>query len=212
MNRPEWHTPKGERRRAELLRAAMTVIGERGYAGATQRSIAAEAGVPAASTHYFFDSVEDLVQQAAVAYLHERLAIYEARLEEFAAGDRSPAAGCREVAELLAAVSTQSRTAQFEIYLNARRQPELQRTVLEVVARLEELAVRLLETMAVPEPERWAAAFLAMGDGFALRDVAGASDAVDALEQALLAIVIAGRVDDRTKAELTGREGRTSKR
>jgi TetR/AcrR family transcriptional regulator, regulator of biofilm formation and stress response len=203
VNRPAWHTPKGERRREQLLRAAMSVIGSRGYAGATQRSIAEAAGVPPAATHYFFDSLEHLIREAATRYLRERVAFYEAQLEAFKAGDFSPATGCRAVARLLSELSPESRSAQFEIYLNAPRQPELQESVRDAIARLEALAAQFLEAMAVPEPERWASAFLAVGDGFALRGVAGATVPADVLEHALLAIVVAGRLDEETRARLT---------
>jgi len=183
----------------------MRVIGTRGFAGATQRSIAAEAGVPPASTHYFFDSVEHLIREAATQYLLERVAFYEAQLDVFAASDRSPATACKELARLFGELSTEARAAQFEIYLNAPRQPELQQTVLDAIARLEALAARLLETMAVPEPETWAKAFLAVGDGFAVRGVAGSPVAPEVVEQALLGIVIAGRLDEATKERLTQR-------
>jgi DNA-binding transcriptional regulator YbjK len=192
--RPEWHTPKGQRRREQLLRAAITVIAEHGYAGATQRAIAAEAGVPPASTHYFFDSVEDLIRQATAWYLQERLAFYEEQINAFAATDRSPEAGCKLVAELLSEISVENRTAQFEVYLNARRQPEVQSAVIDAIERLEALCARLIETMGVPDPTRWAAGFLAIGDGFALRAVASEPVAQEVLERSFLAIVLANRV------------------
>lgn len=190
--RPVWRTPKGERRRDLLLDAAIVVVARQGYAGATQRAIAAEAGVPPASTHYFFDSVEDLVRQATARYLQGRLDFYDEQIDLFAATDRDPAAGCRLVAELLDGIGAESRTAQFEIYLNARRQPELQPVVREAVDRLQALCARLLATMGVADPDRWAAAFLAIGDGFALRSVAGTPADRTEMEQAFLAIVRAG--------------------
>jgi len=171
----------------------MRVIAEQGYAGATQRSIAAEAGVSAASTHYFFDSVEELIREAATAYLEERLTFYEQAIDTFAAGDHDIADGCRQAAVLLSAVSTEARSAQFEIYLNAQRQPLLQATVLDSIERLEALVVRLLEVLQVPEPGRWTTILLSIGDGFALRAVAGAPAPVEALERALLAIAAAAQ-------------------
>lgn len=188
-----WLTPKGQRRRTQLLDAAIAVIAREGYAGATQRAIATEAGVPAASTHYFFDSVDDLIRQATVRYLDERLGFYEAQIEAFAATDRSPEAGCALVAELLTGISTENRTAQFEVYLNAQRQPELQPAVHAAVEQLEVLCARLLRTMGVPDPEQWATGFLAIGDGFALRAVAGEPVDADVLARTFLAVVLAHR-------------------
>ena len=201
---PDQLTAKGRRRRDQLLDAATAVIAREGYAGATQRAIAAEAGVPPASTHYFFASVDDLVQQATTRYLRRRLAFYEEQIEAFAATDRTPEDGCRMVAELLAGVPVESRTSKFEVYLNARRVPELAATVAEVVDQLDALCARLLVTMGVPAPARWASAFLAIGDGYALRAVAGVVDDVDDLADAFLAIVRAGR-DDRSGP--TGKDG-----
>ena len=149
--------------------------------------------MPPASTHYFFDSVEDLIRQATTRYLQERLAFYEQQIEAFAATDRSPEAGSRLVAELLSDISVENRTAQFEVYLNARRQPDVQPAVTEAIERLEALCAQLLATMGVPEPERWAAGFLAIGDGFALRAVAGEPVEPDVLARTFLAIVLASR-------------------
>lgn len=192
-----WLTPKGQRRRTQLLDAAITVIAREGYAGATQRAIATEAGVPAASTHYFFESVDDLIRQATVRYLDERLGFYEEQIEAFATTDRAPEAGCTLVAELLTGISTENRTAQFEVYLNARRQPELQPAVRAAVEQLEILCARLLATMGVADPQRSAAGFLAIGDGFALRAVAGEPVDADVLARTFLALVLADQTDPR---------------
>ena len=191
---PDALTPEGRRRRGQLLDAATVVIAREGYAGATQRAIASEAGVPPASTHYFCASVEDLVQQATIRYLEGRLAFYEERIEAFAATDRSPEDGSALVARLLTDVDVEHRVTQFEVYLNARRVPELAPTVREVIRELERLCARLLDVMGVPDPDGWAASFLAVGDGFALRAVAGAPVDVDVLARTFLAIILAHRV------------------
>ena len=200
MNRPEWHTPKGQRRRDQLLRAAMDVIAERGYAGATQRSIARRAGVPPASTHYFFDSVDELAREAAAEHLKARAAAYEQLIDAFLAEERSPADGIREVVRVLSEVAIEMRTAQFEIYLNAQRQPELHDVVVDCLARFEAVGARMLAAAGVPDAERWGKAVLALGDGFALQRVAGTPPPVEAFEEALLALVIAGRMSDDERA------------
>lgn len=191
MSRPEWHTPKGQRRRELLLDAAMRVIAAGGYAAATQRAIAAEAGVPAASTHYFFDSVDDLVAQAATRYLQQRVAIYTVAIEEFERTDATPAEACRTAAELLRSVSVDARSAQFDIYLHARRHHEQAAMVKAAIDELEALAERALTAIGVRDAAEWTAAFLAVGDGFALRAIAGADDPPERLERALLALVTA---------------------
>src|SRR6185503_11289671 len=51
-------------RRAGILEATLRVIAGRGVDGVTHRAVALEAGVPAASTTYYFDSKEALVEEA----------------------------------------------------------------------------------------------------------------------------------------------------
>ena len=54
---------KGERRREEILRATMSLIGAHGADAVTHRAVAEEAGVPLSATTYYFASKEDLLEQ-----------------------------------------------------------------------------------------------------------------------------------------------------
>src|SRR3954454_18306759 len=55
--------PRGERRRAELLDAAIGLIGAHGLDEVTHRAVAAAAGVPAATPSYYFRSKDDLIDE-----------------------------------------------------------------------------------------------------------------------------------------------------
>ena len=194
MTRPELLTTKGRRRRNQLLAAALKVIAAKGYAGTTQRAIAQEAGLPPTSTQYFFTSIDELAREAAATHLRQRAAAYEQLIEEFLAEERAPADGLKEAARVLAEVAVDMRVAQFEIYLNGPRHPELAETVVECLGRFENVGAQVLAAAGVPEPGRWAKAVLALGDGFALQRVAGAPAPPEAFEEALVAIVIAARM------------------
>lgn len=61
-------TPKGERRRAALVAAAAELLVEGGFDAVRHRAVAERAGLPLASTTYYFDSLDDLVH-AAMEYL-----------------------------------------------------------------------------------------------------------------------------------------------
>src|SRR3954470_4920959 len=61
-------TPKGERRRAALVEAAAKLLVESGFDGVRHRAVAERAGLPLASTTYYFTSLEELVV-AAVEHL-----------------------------------------------------------------------------------------------------------------------------------------------
>src|SRR5436309_15989280 len=68
--RTSTRTPRTGRRsgetstRADILEAARRLFAERGYAGATMRAIAAEAGVDAALVVHFFGNKATLLSQA----------------------------------------------------------------------------------------------------------------------------------------------------
>lgn len=57
-------TPKGERRRQALVEAAAQLLAEGGFEAVRHRAVAERAGLPLASTTYYFDSLDDLVAAA----------------------------------------------------------------------------------------------------------------------------------------------------
>lgn len=61
-------TPKGERRRFALVSAAADLLCEGGFEAVTHRAVADRAGLPLASTTYYFSSLEELIE-TAVDYL-----------------------------------------------------------------------------------------------------------------------------------------------
>ena len=61
-------TPKGERRRSALVRAAAELLCQGGFEAVTHRAVADRAGLPLASTTYYFSSLEELIE-TAVEYL-----------------------------------------------------------------------------------------------------------------------------------------------
>lgn len=78
-------TPKGERRRYALVSAAAELLCEGGFEAVRHRAVARRAGLPLASTTYYFSSLDDLIA-SAVAHI-----------------------GMLEVAQLRAEVATLSR-------------------------------------------------------------------------------------------------------
>jgi DNA-binding transcriptional regulator YbjK len=57
-------TPKGERRRQALVQAAAELLVEGGFDTVRHRAVAERAGLPLASTTYYFNSLDDLVTAA----------------------------------------------------------------------------------------------------------------------------------------------------
>lgn len=70
-----------ERRRQDILDAAMRIIVRDGVRGVRHRAVAAEAGVPLSATTYYFDDIQDLLSDTFAQYV-ERSAAYLAKLWE----------------------------------------------------------------------------------------------------------------------------------
>jgi len=56
------HTPHGEEKQEELVRAAFDLIAERGFEGLRTRDVAARANVTVATLHYYFPTKEHLIR------------------------------------------------------------------------------------------------------------------------------------------------------
>ena len=112
----------GVSRRDAIVEATLRIIGERGADAVTHRVVAAEAGVPLASTTYYFASKDALVREAFELVIDRSLALVEAHA---AAPDGSPVD--RLVALAVAQLADRSAplAAQFELMLEAGRRPGL---------------------------------------------------------------------------------------
>ncbi|MFT4201548.1 TetR/AcrR family transcriptional regulator [Gordonia sp. (in: high G+C Gram-positive bacteria)] len=72
----EQATPKSKSTRARIIAAAGRVLAEQGYENTTLTAIADEAGLRGASLYYYFDSRDQLVEEAlgwGISHIHERV-------------------------------------------------------------------------------------------------------------------------------------------
>jgi DNA-binding transcriptional regulator YbjK len=162
------HRARTLQRREALLRAAVEVAAERGVAGTSHRVIAAKAGLPPATTTYFFSSIEDLLSEAVTLALSERLA----EIEALSAGMAGTTLGVDELADLVVTALMDSvdtlAVAQLDFYVSANRMPSLRPIVARILGAFERLAEAALEAASVPDPALGAEALVAMADGFEL--------------------------------------------
>ncbi len=116
---------KGERRKRAIIDAALRVVERDGVAGVSHRSVAREAGVPAASIAYYFDTIDDLL----VATLLDSVDAIIAELDRRTRGVGTDERRWRSaVAGLLASQVSEHRgrtIAEYELYLLAARRPAL---------------------------------------------------------------------------------------
>ena len=119
-------TPKGERRRYALVTAAAELLCQGGFEAVTHRAVAQRAGLPLASTTYYFSSLEDLVEAAT-----EHIGAVEAealrdRLHEVPRRRRGADATAELVLDLLAGEPTSEQLiCRYERYIACARHPAL---------------------------------------------------------------------------------------
>jgi DNA-binding transcriptional regulator YbjK len=113
---------RGERRRAALLEAVLTIVERDGVAGVTHRAVAAEAGVSLASTTYHFATLDDLLVAALTESCAELTADLTARLEH---RSTDPVDTLYELLEQCLGERRGRTLAEYELYLLAARRPAL---------------------------------------------------------------------------------------
>ena len=133
-------TPKGERRRYALVKAAAELLCEGGFDAVRHRAVARRAGLPLASTTYYFSSLDDLIAKA-VEYIGtreaEQLRAGVAALSRRRRGAESTA---DILVDLLVGESPEARITEqlisrYERYIACARQPglrDIQRRVLQL--------------------------------------------------------------------------------
>ncbi|GGM89216.1 TetR/AcrR family transcriptional regulator [Streptomyces fuscichromogenes] len=148
-------------RRQRIIDAAIRVVGEKGLAGLSHRSVAAEADVPLGSTTYHFKTLDELMV-AALRQANEGFAKVVASRGGLA-DDRADLAA--ELAGLMGEWLAGDRTGvelECELYLAALRRPALRPVAAEWA---DDLAARLTRRT---DP-RTARALVALVDGICLQ-------------------------------------------
>jgi DNA-binding transcriptional regulator YbjK len=167
---------RGDDRVDEILRATLEVIRREGLGAVTHRTVAKASGVGLGSLTYYFTSKQDLLRAALRRFVEEDTARLRATAEQLiVAGASGP-----EVVERFAAQLESEATAgaaQFELYLEASRDPELRATAVESLRAYAEVAALGLRAAGVPQPEDAAAVVVAAIDGLGLHRLAAGPDA-----------------------------------
>src|SRR3569833_488946 len=144
-------TPKGERRRAALVEAAAKLLAEGGFDAVRHRAVAERAGLPLASTTYYFDSLEDLVTAAVEHHSNAELAAGRRRHEELATRNRGVQATVDLVREMLRGPETDDPEAdaeavllRYERLVATGRRPYLRPLMRTLSAQLDALLTEII--------------------------------------------------------------------
>ena len=175
-------TQTSQGRREQILDAALRVIGRSGREAVTHRAVAEEAGVPLGSTTYYFDSRDDLLGQAL-----EHVARRETERYAAMAGELRGAKTPRQLADMLLSelvADAQDRIAyiaEYELWLEASRRPELRDAAQAWCAAVQLAVARAMEKLGSTNPAADASLVVAAIDGLGERvlgreeDLAGAA-------------------------------------
>lgn len=164
--RPRTSSARGRAVRSRLLGSAAELIAEIGWNAVTTRRLAAHAGIRSGLVHYHFDSLQDLLRQAAMGRISRILEETGSQLEEGA-----DVAGATET--LLSLVDVLDGTDStsllvIEAYLAATRDPQLKEQLNEELARLRRTLTAALDRAGNPAPGATALLVLAALDGLVL--------------------------------------------
>lgn len=119
-------TRKGERRRHALVSAAAELLCEGGFDAVRHRAVATRAGLPLASTTYYFSSLEELIESAV-----EHIGVAETeqlreRVRALPRRRRSTVATANLLLDLLAGEPTSGQLiSRYERYIACARHPAL---------------------------------------------------------------------------------------
>lgn len=165
-------TERGEQRRALLVRAAASILQERGFDALSHRAVAARAGLPLAATTYYFASLDDLVA-AAVQVFGEPYLKHARRVMQALPPPPQPAsvvAGL--VVSLVAGPEQDAGTASlltfYERYVQAGRHPRLRPLVRAWTDELERLSADVLRRYLGEDAAMLAPQVVALVDGLLL--------------------------------------------
>jgi DNA-binding transcriptional regulator YbjK len=170
---------RGVKRRTEILEATLRLLAREGAAPLTMRAVAAEATVPLTATTYYFESKGELILEAWRLHA-EREAARVSRATEAIASMLSPP----EIADRMARFvqdglgpARESLLAEFELLVQAARQPELEELTRVWHQAVREHVREVLAAAGSPQPELDARLVVAITAGLEV-DNLGAADAM----------------------------------
>lgn len=192
---------RSRQRRDELLAAAIELFAEGGARSVTHRAVARRAGLPPATTTYYFASIEDLLRDALRDHIQrwtgaiDALAGLETRSTTLRVDEVTPL-----IVSVFAARGPEVAALELSIYLAATRDEALRDEAAAALRGFEDLTARWLVGLGVADPQRLAGALITAVAGTALRRQSRLYDEVEEAER------MSETIRDLVGAHLIGRE------
>ncbi len=160
-------------RRDELLNAAIELFAEGGSRAITHRAVSLRAGLPSATTTYYFESIGELISEALSAHIEQWTSALEALAQVDVDVDVSLDDASGFISSVFAARGPEVAALELSIFLAASRQPELRDQATRAMQALEALAASVLTRIGIDSPHELAGAIVALIGGTALRRQSG---------------------------------------
>lgn len=144
-------TPKGERRRYALVSAAAELLGEGGFEAVRHRAVARRAGLPLASTTYYFSSLDDLIARAVEHIgMIEVVAQLRARVSALSRRRRGPETTAVVLVDLLVGEMSSPGLAEqlisrYERHIACTRLPDLRESMRRSLRQRAEAVAEAIE-------------------------------------------------------------------
>ncbi|MCV7171806.1 TetR family transcriptional regulator [Mycobacterium sp. CPCC 205372] len=188
-------TPKGERRRYALVSAAADLLCEGGFDAVRHRAVARRAGLPLASTTYYFSSLDDLVTKAV-----EHVGLREAdELQQRVAVLSRRRRGAESTAEVLVDLlvgespgtfGSDELISRYERYIACARQPALRDVQRRILQQRTDAVVEVVERSGRTVRSEFLTALVCAVDGAVVAALVGDGDGPRATARATLVDVI----------------------
>jgi DNA-binding transcriptional regulator YbjK len=162
-------TPKGERRRQALVEAAAELLVEGGFDAIRHRAVAERAGLPLASTTYYFESLDELVAAAVEHNGRGELERGKRCLEAMAPRERGPDALVDLVLEMLLGPPSdrdaESVLGRYERLVATGRRPYLRPLMRSLGGELRGLLKEILVRSGADVDDRRVEQLISLVDG-----------------------------------------------
>jgi DNA-binding transcriptional regulator YbjK len=160
-------TPKGERRRAALIEAASELLLEGGFDAVRHRAVAERAGLPLASTTYYFDSLEELISAAMEHSGRVELDRGRAVLAELGTEHRDVDALIELVLEQLLGedAGLEVLLLRYERFVTTGRRPYLRPLMRVMQTEFSELLMEIFTRSGFPIDQKRLQQLIALVDG-----------------------------------------------
>lgn len=146
---------RGQRRRAQIIEATLSIVRRDGATGVTHRTVAKEAGITTSLTLYYFATLDDLL----IAALTSVTDAYTDRIRQLIDTDADPLSGLSELIAESAGPGRERALAERELSTLAARRPALR----PVARRWRDNVAELARTQT-NDPDA-IEAFVALSDG-----------------------------------------------